>query len=170
MSKQKLELTDGTLFYNFNRFSMHESHKHIDRIPSILKHGIVAPAFGRAVGVIQECPIKVTGLKYPYNELVFVHLFRTGISELYLMHFDNPPVMLILDEDFEVMHPEEMGEGWITLSQSEVYVHKLIKPERIKGIVLQPEIIESVVSKHEERLRELGILVWNHEGDLYWSP
>ena len=55
------------------------------------------------------------------------------------------------------------------LSQSEVYVHKSIDPHHIRGMVLQPEIIDHVIEDQRERLCELNILVWDIEGNLYWS-
>ena len=146
------------------------SHSHIDRIDNILKLGIIAPGVDSTGTVIKETPVNITGFKYPYDELVFLHFFRSGISELYLQFFTPNRVTLILDGDLKVLQPSDMEERWLTLSQSEVYAHQSVMPQRITSIILQPEIIDSVIEEQEQRLRELDITVWDYEGLFYWSP
>ena len=88
--------------------------------------------------VVQESPVAVSGYRYAYEDLVFVHLYKEGVSDVYLTHsYAEESVTLILDEDIDVIHPE---------------------------------IIDSVVKEQGQRLRELSILVWDHDKNLCWSP
>ena len=138
---------------------------------SILKLGIVAPGVDMSNTVVQESSVAVSGYRYAYEDLVFVHLYKKGVSDAYLTHsYAEESVTLILDEDIDVIHPESMDYGWPRLIQSEVYVHESIKSHHIVGMMLHPEIIDSVVKEQGQRLRELSILVWDHDKNLCWSP
>lgn len=158
----------GDLFHMFFRYPRNPEALKLDRLASVLRQGLVAPASCPDGSVCSDLHLVVMGLDVSYDSLVFLHRFGPD-SGLYTM-FEPGRLAAFIDPDLPVLTPQEMGPNWVVLCQDEVYVRDRIAAEHIIGIAIHPDDAEAVMEGFLSDLQRFGIPLYRHDGTALWPP
>lgn len=153
---------NGTLFHNFKRFPARTER--IDRLDSILRHGIIPPGLDATGTVVSDINLTVIG-KPEYTKVVFLHRFRSPASFMYIPSGEDTLTVLV-DRDAPVLTFQDMGEHWPVLFNDEVYHAGIISPDKITGIVAVNG--DSILDSFGQRLQELGVPLYTRTGNVLW--
>jgi hypothetical protein len=156
----------GDLFHNFSRFPQRRDMPRVDRLARILTKGLIAPASCDDGSVRSDLNIVVIGAPVPYDSLVFLHRFGPN-SGLYL--WSRPGHFTVLVEpNFPVLTPRDMGQNWMIACMDEVYVRDRIAPQYLSGLVVHSADADEVLKDFLPSLRALGIPVYLMDGTVVW--
>lgn len=156
----------GDLFHNSSRYPRKRGAPQIDRLAGILKNGIVAPAACDDGSVHSDLTILYEGAPIPYDRLVFLHRYDER-SWLYTTS-DPGRFTFFVDPDLPVITQDDMGKNWCILCQDEVYVRDKVAVEKLIGLAVHEEDVDSVVDEFKSDLKRLGIPVYLYDGTVIW--
>jgi len=158
----------GTLFHATTRYPRKPNVARIDRLASILRNGLIAPACCQDGSVCSDLHLLVTGTDVPYDSLIFLHRFG---SQSYIYTLDEPGRFIVfVDPAIPVLTPEAMGAHWVILCQDEVYVRDRIALENLIGVAVHREDADSVIRDLLTDFRRLGIPLYDYDGNVLWQP
>lgn len=158
---------NGALFHATSRYPRKPKARRVDRLASILRNGLLAPASGGEHSVCSDLNLVVTGMSVRYDSLVFLHCF--GPQSFIYTFMEPGRFMVFVDPAFPVLTPESMGEHWVLLCQDEVYVRDRVPVEKLISVVIHPKDADSVLPDCSEDLR-LGIPLYDCDGEVIWKP
>jgi hypothetical protein len=158
---------EGMLFHNASRYPRRAGAKPVDRLASILRDGLMAPASCADGSVCSDLHITVINSGIPYDSVVFLHRFRP-VSWLYTTSGPGRFTVFI-DPDFPVLNPGEI-ERWVVLSQSEVYVRDRVPPERFIGVYVDKSEAAAILREFKGDFERLQIPLCTYEGEVVWHP
>jgi hypothetical protein len=158
----------GALFHVSTRYPRKPHVTRVDRLASILRNGLLAPAYCTDGSVCSDLTLVVTGTAVPYDSLVFLHRFG---AQSFVYTLDGPGrFSVFVDPAIPVSTPEAMGADWVVLCQDEVYVRDRIAPENLTGVTVHHADADSVVSDLSADFRRLGIPLYDYDGKILWEP
>lgn len=154
----------GTLFHTTKRWSR---KKDVDRLPSILTHGLVVPNRHPELAV-SDININIENASYSYGDLVYLHKYNQTESFVYVPRNDDN-ICFFLDSHVKHLTHEEMGQGWPKISFDEVYAPDDIQPHLITGVALPEISLSQTLIEHGEILREsgVGVYAFDRGGNLF---
>ena len=159
---------EGMLFHNVSRYPRRDDAKPVDRLASILRNGLVAPASCSDGSVCSDLHITVINSGIPYDSVVFLHRYRPAVSWLYTMSGPGRFTVFV-DPDFPVLNPEDI-ENWAVLSQSEVHVRDRVPPERFIGMYVDQSEAVSILGEFRADFERLRIPLCAYSGEVIWHP
>jgi hypothetical protein len=158
----------GALFHVTSRYPWKRGARKVDRLASILRNGLVAPAQCRDGSVRSDLNLVMSGCSVPYDSLVFLHRFG---KMSYLYTFCEPGRFAVfVDPSHPVITQEEMAEPWVILCLDEVYVPGGIALEHLTGIAICPADADSVLNELHAELRQAAIPLYTYDGQVLWPP
>jgi hypothetical protein len=158
----------GALFHVSNRYPRKPRAPRVDRLASILRNGLQAPAYCPDGSVCSDLNLVVTGTAVPYDSLIFLHRFG---PQSFIYTLDGPGrFSVFVDPAIPVLTPESMGADWVVLCQDEVYVRGRIAPEDLTGVAVDHTDIDSVVGDLIADFQRLGIPLYDYDGVVLWEP
>jgi hypothetical protein len=158
----------GALFHVSHRYPRKRNVAKLDRLASIFRHGLLAPASCPDGSVCSDLNITVTGSAIPYDCLVFLHRFGPQ-SAIYTM-LDPGRFMVFIDPAIALLTPESMGQNWCVLCQDEVYVKDRVPLESLIGVIVHPVDADSVMNDCLAELQRAAIPLYDSEGRVLWRP
>jgi hypothetical protein len=158
----------GDLFHVSSRYPRRPDAPRVDRLPGILKSGLVAPARCQDGSVRSDLHIVVTDCDIAYDSLVFLHHFG---RRSYLYTICEPGRFAVfVDPDLPVLTPRKMGPYWVVLCQDEVYVRDGIPLERLLGIAVHPADADPIMKELLADLRRAELPLYDYDGNVLWPP
>ena len=157
----------GALFHNTARFSQRRDRPQVDRLASILRQGLVAPAASTDGAAFSDLNIVAEGFAEAYDKLVFLH--RYG-EQSWLYTFSLPGHLTVfLDPATPVITPADLAPRWVKLSQDEVYVREHVPLERFIGMAVHPDDAEAILAEFRLEFERLNLPLYLHDGKtLIW--
>ncbi len=159
---------NGALFHCTQRYPRKRSAPVVDRLASILRHGLTAPAASPDGSAHSDLNLIVTGLDVPYDSLVFLHRF-TDVSFIYTI-CEPGRFAVFVDPSHPVVTPEEMGPNWVMLCQDEVYVRDRVAIEKLTAVAIHPDDAEEIMGKLLPEFERLRLPLCSYDGHTFWSP
>jgi hypothetical protein len=159
---------NGALFHAASRYPRKPKASKVDRLASILRNGLLAPASGRKHSVCSDLNLVVTGMSARYDSFVFLH--RYGPQSGIYTFMEPERFMVFVDPAFPVLTAESMGTNWIILCQDEVYVRDHVPVAKLISVVIHPEDADSVMAACSDDLRRLGIPLYDCDGEVVCEP
>ena len=154
----------GDLFHNFSRYSKHPPWT--DRLPSILRNGLIPPALDSSGLVVTDVGDKVMGADYKYDELIFLHQFGTD-SEKYIPN-RRETITCLINPHVPYLTKGDMGRKWKTWSDDEVYVPRIIEPEEFIGFAVDERELKKIFDEFGNDFKQLGLPLYNFDGEVFW--
>jgi hypothetical protein len=158
----------GTLFHVFSRYPRRPEAVRIDRLASVLRHGLIPPALDPQGRVISDLRLQVTGCSRPYDSIVFLHEFG-GDSALYLPRTPDT-ICCFVDRSVPIIRPQPLQPNWVVLCRDEVYVDRVISPQQLIGIAVAPQVAKAVCEELEPEFRRLALPLYDFSGRVQWLP
>jgi hypothetical protein len=158
----------GALFHASRRYSRRADVARVDRLASILRKGLLAPASCPDGSVCSDLNLVVTGVSVPYSQLVFLHRF--GPQSAIYTACDPGRFIVFVDPAIAVLSPESMGQNWCVLCQDEVYVRNRVPAENLIAVVVHPLDGHSVMTDCLAELQHRAIPLYDSNGDVLWQP
>lgn len=156
----------GDLFHVAERYPRKTTAPRIDRLPAILRTGLVAPARSTDGSVVSDIKLTVIGCRPPYEDFVFLHRFG---PQSWLYTISEPGRFAVfIDPHLPVLTPDEMGDFWPELCQDEVYVRGIVPAESFVAVAVHPADAETVVAEIVSELERLAVPLYDYEGHVLW--
>jgi hypothetical protein len=158
----------GALFHVSRRYPRRADVARVDRLASILRKGLLAPASCPDGSVCSDLNLVVTGMAVPYSELVFLHQF--GPQSAIYTACDPGRFIIFVDPAIPVLSPESMGQNWCVLCQDEVYVRDRVPAENLIAVIVHPLDVDSVMTDCLAELQDRAIPVYDSNGNALRPP
>jgi len=147
---------DGTLFHLARRWAELEDGSRLDRLAGILEQGLVAPSYDPNNRILSDINIVVEGSERPYDSVVYLHRFDSGISARYVSPGIDT-ICIFVDPVLPILEPSDMGYAWPILCPDEIYVPGKVDLDRITGVAVSEDMADGVQTEFGPRLTELSI-------------